>query len=182
MAVSATEQGDGSGSKRLVAYVVTDEGQKPSVGDLRRFLQEKLPEYMVPSAFVELEALPLTPSGKVNRRALPAPTQARLEPEDTFVAPRTAIERTLTEIWARVLGVERVGIHDDFFKIGGHSLLATQVMSRIRDALDIQLPLRDLFKAPTVAGLAESIEEIRWIAQDLLVAPTEEDGFQEGVL
>ncbi len=181
-APSSTAREDGSGSKRLVAYVVVDKGQRPSVGDLRHFVQEKLPEHMVPSAFVELDALPLTPSGKVNRRALPAPTQARFEAEETFVAPRTPVEQTLAEIWSQILGVEQVGIHDDFFKIGGHSLLATQVMSRVRDTLDIQLPLQDLFKAPTVAGLAESIEEIRWIAQDMLVAPTKEDGFEEGVL
>jgi len=121
-------------------------------------LKEKLPEYMVPSAFVTLDTLPLTPNGKVDRRALPAPGGMRPELEDAFVVPRDALEEQLAGIWAEVLGLERVGVHDDFFELGGHSLLVTQVVSRVRDALQVELPLRSLFEEPTIAGLAEKIK------------------------
>jgi amino acid adenylation domain-containing protein len=135
------------------------------VPQLRQFLAEKLPQYMVPSAFVMLDALPLTAIGKVDRAALPAPEQARSELEGAFVAPRTATERALAGIWEQVLGVEHVGLHDDFFELGGHSLLATQVISRVRDAFQVDIPLRTLFQAPTVAGLAEYVETIHYAAQ-----------------
>jgi hypothetical protein len=121
---------------------------------LRRFLDQKLPHYMVPSAFVILDALPLTPNGKVDRRALPAPDQARPDLEEPFVAPRTPVEEVLAGIWADVLGLEHVGVHDNFFDLGGHSLLATQVMSRVRDAFQMEVRVRCLFDTPTVAGLA----------------------------
>ncbi|HIP97643.1 MAG TPA: amino acid adenylation domain-containing protein, partial [Anaerolineae bacterium] len=150
---------DGSGSKRLVAYVIPAQKPVPTVSELRDFLKEKLPEYMVPSAFVTLEALPLTPSGKVDRRALPAPDGARPELEGAFVAPRTPVEKELAGIWTQVLGVERVGIYDNFFDLGGHSLLATQVISRVRTTYQVDLPLRRLFETPTVAGLAALIAQ-----------------------
>jgi acyl carrier protein len=126
---------------------------------LRSYLKERLPEYMVPSAFVLLDALPLTPSGKMDRRALPAPSTARPALGAAYVAPRTAVEELLAGIWAEVLGLERIGIHDSFFELGGHSLLATQVVARVRDAFRIDLPLRSLFEAPTVANLALAVTQ-----------------------
>jgi amino acid adenylation domain-containing protein len=148
---------DQADETRLVAYVVPAQAATPTIGDLRRLLQARLPDYMVPSAFVLLDALPLTPNGKVDRRALPAPDQARPSLDDTFVAPRTPVEEGLAAIWAQALGVEQVGIHDNFFDLGGHSLLATQVMSRLRNTFQVELPLRSLFDAPTVAGLALAV-------------------------
>ena len=112
---------------------------------------------MIPSAFVLLEALPLTPNGKVDRRALPPPDQPGDQADGTFVAPRTPIEQELAEIWAGVLGRARVGVYDNFFALGGHSLLATQVISRVRDAFQIDLPLAALFEAPTIEALADAI-------------------------
>jgi amino acid adenylation domain-containing protein len=148
---------DVPGDQRLVAYAVAREGSSLGVSDLRSYLRDRLPDYMVPSAFITLEAMPLSPNGKIDRSALPAPDGTRLEPDEAFVAPRTPLEETLTEIWAKVLGVARVGIHDNFFTLGGHSLLATQVVSRIREAFSIDLPLRSLFTAPTVAELSNTV-------------------------
>ena len=145
--------------KRLVAYVVPSDGQDPIVGHLRRFLGEKLPEYMVPSAFVVLEALPLMPSGKVDRRALPAPGPERPALGGAYVMPRTLVEEVLADIWGEVLGVEEVGIHDNFFELGGHSLLVTQVVSHIRQSLGVELPMQTLFRAPTVGSLAAGMLE-----------------------
>jgi acyl carrier protein len=152
---------DRSGDKRLVAYVVPNQKSLPKIHELRNFLQQKLPDYMVPSAFVMLDALPLTPNGKVDRKALPAPDQTRPELEETFVAPRTPIEQELTEIWADVLKLEKVGIYDSFFALGGHSLRATQIISRIHDAFQVELPLRCLFETSTIAGLAMAIEQAK---------------------
>ncbi|MFM7173597.1 MAG: phosphopantetheine-binding protein, partial [Caldilinea sp.] len=129
------------------------------VAALRSHLQRRLPDYMMPSAFVWLEALPLTPNGKVDRRALPAPESAT--PAESYVAPRTASERSLAEIWQQVLRVAQVGVQDNFFGLGGHSLLATQVLSRIRQQLSVELPLRALFEAPTVEGLAAEVDKLR---------------------
>jgi len=112
---------------------------------------------MIPSAFVILDALPLTPNGKVDRKALPVPDQSRPELEESYQAPRTPIEEMLVGIWAEVLKLEKIGIHDNFFDLGGHSLLATQVISHIRAAFQVELPLRSLFEKPTVVGLAEAI-------------------------
>jgi hypothetical protein len=139
----------------------------PTTSELRDVLKDKLPDYMVPSAFVVLDKLPLTPNGKLDRLALPAPGLARPELDTNFVAPRTPVEEQLVEIWEEVLGLERVGIHDDFFELGGHSLLATRVVSRVRGVSQVELPLRILFKEPTVAGLAGRIEAARWVARDL---------------
>jgi amino acid adenylation domain-containing protein len=146
-----------SADRRLVAYIVPHEGLTPSTTELRGFAKDKLPEYMVPSVYVMLDAFPLTPSGKVDRRALPSVDRVRPELEEVFVAPRTPVEVTLAAIWSEVLDVEPLGVHDDFFELGGHSLLATQVVSRIRDALRIELPLRRIFEAPTIALLATLI-------------------------
>lgn len=149
---------DTPGNKRLVAYIVpAQDVSTPTVSELRYFLQEKLPDYMTPSAFVWLDALPLTQNGKVNRRALPAPDQARPELEKEYVCPRTALERVIVAQWAETLGIQKVGVEDNFFALGGHSLLATQVVARLREIFQIELPLRNLFESPTVAGIAERI-------------------------
>jgi amino acid adenylation domain-containing protein len=163
-AVMARE--DTPGNKRLVAYVVpkgkaVQETVLPKVNELRSFLKTKLPDYMVPGAFVFLSAMPLTPNGKIDRRTLPAPDSSLRELENNFVAPSTPTEETLAAIWAEVLGLQKVGIHDNFFELGGHSLLATSVISRIREAFKIELPLCHLFVAPTVASLSQVIETVR---------------------
>ncbi|BAY48986.1 amino acid adenylation domain protein [Scytonema sp. HK-05] len=151
---------DEPGDKHLVAYLVLQPEQTVTTNEMRRFLAEKLPRYMVPSAFVMLEMLPLTPNGKVDRRALRAPDIAKRNIEAAFVAPHDPVEEVVAGIWVQVLGVEQVGIYDNFFDLGGHSLLATQVLSRIRHTFQIDLPLRRLFESPTVAGLAKSIQEV----------------------
>lgn len=150
-----------SGDRRLAAYIVAAQQPAPSTDNLRSFLKQKLPDYMLPTAFVFLDSLPLTPNGKVDRRALPAPDQSRPEPEESYVAPRTQVEDRLAKIWTEVLRLERVGIHDNFFNLGGHSLKATQVMSRLCEVFQVEMPLRKLFEHPTVAGLAESLEANR---------------------
>jgi len=144
-------------NKRLVAYLIPNKDQIIETIELRRFLQEKLPDYMIPSALVPIEAMPLTPNGKIDRRALPTPDQTRDDLEETFVAPRTPIEERLAGIWAEVLHREPIGSYDNFFELGGHSLLATQVISRISEAFAVDIPLRSLFETPTVAGLAERV-------------------------
>jgi acyl carrier protein len=143
-----------------VAYVVGAGGVEPEVGELREHLRGRLPDYMLPQALVVREELPLTANGKVDRRALPEPgTEAE---ERTYEAPRTRLEETLAGIWGRVLRVEgaeerRVGVHDNFFELGGHSLLAVQAVMSINQEFHLQLHLRDLFAAPTVAALAEVV-------------------------
>jgi acyl carrier protein len=154
-------RGDLPGDKRLVAYVVSEQGMHPTTNELRGSVQDRLPDYMMPSAFVMLDALPLTPIGKVDRRALPAPDGARPELERGFVAPRTPAEELLAGIWCEVLGLKEIGIHDDFFELGGHSLLATQVISRVRNAFQVELPLRVLFRASTIAELSDAVEKAR---------------------
>ncbi|MEO6889068.1 MAG: amino acid adenylation domain-containing protein [Ktedonobacteraceae bacterium] len=150
---------DAPGNKRLVAYVVPQGDQKLSFDELRSYMKSRVPDYMVPTVFMLLEALPLTPSGKINRRALPGPVEADLQRAGPFVAPRTSMESLLADIWADVLGVERVSITDNFFDLGGHSLLATQVIARIRIAAQRELPLSALFKTPVLADLAALLEE-----------------------
>ena len=159
----ATEGGADSGEeKRLVAYVERREGAEAvSSSELRSYLEERLPEYMMPAAFVMMEELPLTEHGKVDRRALPAPDEQRPELESFYVAPRTETERAVAAIWQEVLGVERVGIEDNFFELGGHSILVTQLISRMRDRLEVELQLREMFEGPTVAELAALVVQRR---------------------
>ena len=146
------------GETRLVAYLVAPAEEAPGVQDLRQFLKGSLPEYMVPSAFVVLEALPLTPHGKVDRKALPSPDAGTAnEPERVFVAPRTPVEETLAAIWGEVLGVPAVGVQDDFFVLGGHSLSAARILSRVRDSLGANLSLSVIFESPTVEGMAAAV-------------------------
>ena len=159
---------DAPGEKRLVAYVVAD---SPPPMSCAAFSKTSCPSHMVPAVFVLLDALPLMSNGKIDRRALPAPDRTRPELDKAFVAPRTPTEELLAEIWAQLLDIERVGIHDNFFDLGGHSLLATQVVSRMREAFQVEIPLRRLFEVPTVAGLAESIEAARQAGQNLLAPP-----------
>ncbi len=147
-----------SGEEALVGYVTTKELSGGFEGELRLHLAAKLPAHMVPSEVVLLESFPLTPGGKVDRRALPAPEEVRPESERVRTAPRTPVEEMLAGIWQDVLRTERVGIHDNFFALGGHSLLATQLMSRLRRAFGLELPLRQLFESPTVAELASHVE------------------------
>ncbi|HBL28031.1 MAG TPA: non-ribosomal peptide synthetase, partial [Acidobacteria bacterium] len=150
---------DRPGEKRLVAYVAMREGRPAEPGRLRDGLAAKLPEYMVPAVFVALPALPLTPNGKVDRRALPAP-EGEAMARGGYVAPRTELERRLCEIWEEVLGVERIGIEDGFFELGGHSLLAARVLSRVRAALGIEVPLRTMFEHPSVGAWCERLPEL----------------------
>ena len=149
---------DTPGHRRLVAYTIATEGSNPSAQDLRNYLQLKLPAYMVPSAFVFLGAMPVTRNGKLDRNALPAPDQSGHESGPSFVVPGNPVEEAIARIWAEVLKLEKIGIHDNFFNLGGHSLLATQVMSRVRETLRVDLPLRVLFESPTVAGIALKID------------------------
>ncbi|MGE0127977.1 MAG: amino acid adenylation domain-containing protein [Blastocatellales bacterium] len=162
---------DSPGDKRLVAYLAHEPGNVIPVDDLRRFLQQKLPDYMTPAAFVTLDTLPLTSNGKIDRRALPAPEQSRPELAEAFVAPRNPVEELLAGIWTDVLEIERVGVHDNFFDLGGHSLLATKLFSRIRDTFQVELPLADLFDSSTVAALAERIELAKREAQGPSLPP-----------
>ena len=155
---------DITGDKRLVGYIVPQKEVTPTVSELRQFLKAKLPEYMVPNAFVILESLPLTPNGKIDHRALPTPDLHR-ELKHKYVAPRTPVEEILAQIWAQVLKVEQVGIEDNFFTFGGHSLLAIQLVSHIRNIFQVELPLRELFAAPTIAELMPLIQHLQ--QQDL---------------
>ncbi|MBV8201007.1 MAG: non-ribosomal peptide synthetase, partial [Acidobacteria bacterium] len=146
----------------LAAYVVPDPAAAPSPGELRRFMAERLPAFMVPGAFVTLTALPLTPSGKVDRRALPEPAAAPADREglaDAYVPAETPVEHQLVAIWREVLGVPRVGIHDNFFELGGHSFHAARVLARVQELFGARVPLRGLLEDPTVAGLTVAIAE-----------------------
>ncbi|HYO73087.1 MAG TPA: amino acid adenylation domain-containing protein, partial [Archangium sp.] len=149
---------DVPGNKRLVAYWVAQEAQEPEASELREHLKQKLPAHMVPSAFVKLEKVPLTPNGKVDRKALPVPEGVSASSAEPFAPPRNELEVQLAALWCGVLGVPQVGIHDDFFTLGGHSLLATQLVSRIRSAFGVELPLRTIFESPTIAALAGQLE------------------------
>ena len=150
---------DAQGSLVLVAFVVARAGARLAAAEVRSFVAARLPEYMVPGLLVELERLPLTPNGKVDRKALPEAGPGGGAAAREYVAPRTTIEEVLANMWEGVLGAERVGIHDNFFELGGHSLLATLLISRMRAAFSIEVPLRGIFEAPTVAGLAALVEQ-----------------------
>ncbi|MBW4477612.1 MAG: amino acid adenylation domain-containing protein [Tolypothrix brevis GSE-NOS-MK-07-07A] len=178
---------DDPGDKRLVAYFVPKSefyqdtlANSELVQQLRDFLQEKLPGHMVPSAIVQLEVLPLAPSGKIDRAVLPVPSYNQ-ESKLGFVAPRTPTEQIVADIWGQVLKQEHIGIHDNFFDLGGHSLLATQVISRLREAFKIELPLRSLFESPTVAQLVEQIEKMLTVQQLQMVSTNGLDNDREEI-
>lgn len=152
---------DSPEQKQLVAYIVAPTAAKLSVGDIRRFLRERLPDYMAPTVFVTLPALPLMPNGKVNRAALPAPGGAQtLCDESEQIETISTVEQALIEIWRDVIGVEKVGVHDDFFDLGGHSVLVAQITARVRQVFEVELSMRHLFGAPTVSALAKVIEQL----------------------
>jgi amino acid adenylation domain-containing protein len=154
---AAAVKEDEDGNKRLVAYVAREPGSSISISELRSHVAKKLPEYMVPSAYMILDELPLTPSGKINRPALPEPGRARRGQESTFISPRNVIEEVLAGIFSEVLKVEPVGVHDNFFNLGGHSILATQLVSRLRKTFQVSLPLRQFFESPTVAAISQTL-------------------------
>ncbi|TRU41489.1 MAG: non-ribosomal peptide synthetase, partial [Microcystis aeruginosa Ma_QC_Ca_00000000_S207] len=139
-----------------------------TINEIRQFLKAKLPSYMVPNAFVILDALPLTANGKIDRRALP-PSESSSEPSEKYVAPRNPIEDILVNVWSEILKVEKVGINDNFFELGGHSLLATKLVAQIRDRLKVELPLRQLFNSATLAELAQGIEQLKQEKSDTIV-------------
>ena len=157
LSVVTTSREDSPGNARLVAYIVPDRQLVPTISELRSFLSERLPDYMVPSAFVILDALPLTPNNKIDRLALPVPEASRPNLSTPFVQPSSHSQEVLADIWSALLGVE-VGIQDNFFELGGHSLLAARILSRTRDAFDIDLPVNALFESPTIAELTLAIE------------------------
>jgi acyl carrier protein len=156
---------DGPAGPSLVGYLQTDQDDAVPPEALRSFLRERLPEYMVPSAWVTLDAFPLTPNGKIDRTALPRPDATRESLEVEFVAPRTPTEVAVAAIWQEVLQLDRVGVHDNFFDLGGHSLLATQVVARVKQSLRIDLGLRHLFEVPTLEELAGTVEILRHSAE-----------------
>jgi len=158
---------------RLVAYVVAEADQKLEVNELRSFLREKLPEYMMPAAFVMMEALPLSPNGKVDRLALPVPEQVRTHSDEEFIAERTPTQAVLAGMWEHLLGVGPVRVDDDFFDLGGHSLLAMQLISRVREAFELEVPLPALFENSTLAGFAQRLDALMRGERQLPVLPIE---------
>jgi acyl carrier protein len=160
---------DRPGDKRLVAYLVARSNPAPTVSAVRRALVEKLPDHMIPSAFVFLDALPQTTTGKVDRKALPPPSRKRPELETALVLPRTPVESALANIWSGVLGLDQVGADDNFLDLGGNSLAAIQVISRVIATFGVDLPLRSLFESSTLGEMGERIEAARWIQQGIQV-------------
>ncbi|HBP88789.1 MAG TPA: amino acid adenylation domain-containing protein [Nitrospirales bacterium] len=172
--VAVLSRKDSQGDNRLIAYILPASNGHPEVSHLRTYLRTQLPEYMIPAVFMFLEVLPLTPNGKVDKRALPVPEGINHSQRTTYVAPRNVLEELLVKVWQEVITVEKIGIHDHFFDIGGQSLLATQVIARLRQALDLDIPLRIIFEHPTVAQLANVIDaQLSNTFSDLLPDETE---------
>jgi amino acid adenylation domain-containing protein len=158
---------DAPGDGRLVAYLITEPGASPNISELRNLLRERLPDYMIPSAFVTLQSFPLTPNGKVDRHALPPPERTRPELDAGYVTPRNDLEQALADIWQKVLGIESVGVHDNFFDLGGHSLMLAKAHTQMQELFNRELPMIELFKYPTISAQAEYLSR-----------PYEEDGGQ----
>ncbi len=169
---------DERGSKQLVAYIVS-KIKSLTNREIRNFLKENLPDYMIPVFFVFLDHLPLTPNGKVDRKALPAPDLSSLSLESIFVSPSTPTEQAIAKIWCEILKIEQIGVHDNFFELGGHSLIATQVMSRLPQLFTLDLPLSLLFELPTIAELGDRIDTILWASGDALRANFDESNIDE---
>jgi amino acid adenylation domain-containing protein len=150
---------DTHGEKRLVAYLVSQAGQTITAGELRRFLEKKLPDYMMPAAFVMLDAMPLTPNGKIDRKALPEPSRSRPELAESYRAPRDQIEELLAGVWAEALKLERIGVDDNFFDLGGNSFLLLRVQNKLEEAFKIQLPIVEMFENPTISSLTKLISK-----------------------
>ena len=151
---------DAPGDRRLVAYVVMNSPENTATADLRGFLKQKLPEYMLPTSFVLLEKLPITPSGKVDRKSLPAPDTSALSLRSSYVAPRTDTEQQVSQIWSQILKLDKIGIHDNFFELGGYSLLGTQILTRVRKIFAINIPLKVLFESPNITEFANRIDTL----------------------
>lgn len=170
---------DASGGKYLAAYVVANQGHEIVLRDVREFLQQRLPDYMIPSAFVILEAMPFTPNGKLDRRALPEPDATNVGRKTALVPPRNAIEETLADIWKHALGQERIGIHDTFFDAGGHSLLTIKVLTDIQKTWGIRIPVHQFFETPTIAGLAQRLRQLPQSVKHAVTEPAIIDFRQE---
>lgn len=162
---------DTPGDKRLVAYILPASNAEPDSARIRDYLKDNLPDFMIPAAILFMEELPLNPSGKIDRKALPEPDQSDMQVFDTFIAPRTPEEELVAGIWCDVLHAEKVGIHANFFDLGGHSLLATQIVSRVKDAFETDIPLRTLFESPTVAGMAAALNALKQSDEGVSVPP-----------
>jgi aryl carrier-like protein len=162
---------------RLVAYYVSS--KDVTVADLRAHLAEELTESMMPTHFVRLERMPLTTNGKIDRAALPEPTAENIQPAQEFIAPSTATEKMLAALWCDLLKVESIGRNDNFFGLGGHSLLVMRAVSRMRETFGVDVQLRNLFERPTVAGLAEVIDGMLWVAESR--APSTSEGPREEI-
>jgi natural product biosynthesis luciferase-like monooxygenase protein/amino acid adenylation domain-containing protein len=174
---AVTVREDVPGDKRLVGYIVPSEEAAPATAELRGYLQGKLPEHMVPSAFVALPQLPLTSNGKLDRKALPHPQVQDVQVQEE--EPRSPVEEIVAAIWCQVLGLDRVGMNQNFFDLGGHSLLATQIISRIREVLEVEVPLRAVFEAPTLGAMAEAVERDRAIGTPLEAPPMKQVSREE---
>jgi acyl carrier protein len=161
---------DSSETQHLVAYVVRSEGSEPLTDELRSFLKRRVPEYMIPAVFIELQRMPLLPSGKIDRIALPSPSLGSLAKRRTVIHGRTEIEKGLISIWQEVLELYDVSINDNFFDLGGHSLSGLRVLARVRRDFHVDVPIRGLFEAPTIAELAREVEKLK--GQDTTVQIT----------
>jgi len=169
--VIVARERDSLGEKELVGYIVSSQDSAASLSELRGFLQDKLPDYMIPSFFVFVNALPLTPNGKIDRSNLPQLDDSRPALDQGFVGPRTEIEELVMQVWLKVLELDKIGVCDNFFELGGHSLLATRVIARLRNNFGIDLPLRRIFETPTVAGLARAVETALRAGQEIEITP-----------
>jgi len=173
------EHGGQNYDKRLVAYIVAQREQTTSPDALRSYLKQHLPDYMVPAAFVLLPKIPLTPNGKIDRKALPAPEQAQAQTQ-TYVAPATPTEEAVASIWAEVLRRDRISTNDNFFDLGGHSLMATQVISRIREHFRVELAMRVLFEKPTIQAVSQAVEMAQPLEDDSAILPVSRDAYRAG--
>jgi acyl carrier protein len=172
---------DPNGEETLVAYVVPGSAGHLNIQAIRAYLKQKLPEYMIPTVFVELERLPFNQLGKLDRGALPAPERSSYVAEAEDVPPRTATERNLARIWSEVLGVPTISVHDNFFNIGGNSLSAVRILARIRDQFEISLSVVDLFETPTIAGVAAIVESYTDVIEFMKTGPAEHDQGREEI-